>query len=150
MNDSSIEEALVLELPPPLTDEELGLGFEIELEDAEEATETVDLDDGVVIDIGGNGIDAVDELSWLDAGEDADDLDVGGEIQETGEGWLDDKPMALDFGYEPETSQDSAALDLGAEGLEEPPIQSTGDDDSIDLPPMPRAVDDDSEGEPDL
>lgn len=150
MSDSSIEHALVLELPPPLEDEELGLGLDVELDPSEEATETVDLDEGVVIDIGGHGIDTGDELSWLDAGEDADDLDVGGNVDDASDGWLDDRPMDLDLGFDPETTDESGASDQGAEGLDEPTRKPSADDDSVDLPPMPVTGGEEAEEELDL
>lgn len=150
MNDGSIEEALVLELPLPLVDGELGMEFDLELDEPSESSETVGLDDGVVLDLGADEIDAGDELSWLDAGEESEDLDVGSELHEGGEGWLDDKPMPLDLGFLPETSEESASLDQGAEGLDEPQPQAgrSGDDDQVDLPAMPVVSDDDADLDP--
>lgn len=144
MIDSFVEESLVLELPPAV-DEELGLGMDVELEELPGESETVGLDDGVVLDMGGSEIDAGDELSWLDAGDEADDLEIGAQVEEHGEGWLDDRPMALDVGFQPETGEQGSALDSGAEGLDEPLQSAEAGDDGVDLPPLPVGSDDDGD-----
>lgn len=145
MSDRALEDVLVLELPPPLLDEELGLGLDVELDEAEEGVETVGLDDGVVLSWEDEDLDAGDELSWLDAGESAQDLDVGSEVEETEGGYLDDRPMALDLGFDLEPGEGPSGLDQGAEGLDETPARPAGAEDEVDLPPLPDVADEDAE-----
>ncbi len=136
MSDEILFEELNLQLPPLAESEESGVEDDPGMLILDDALDEIDTDDGFSIDIGRDVFSPDESVSWLDAGEESPDLEVGGVAEESGDGWLDDRPMALDLGFEPE-NEGADSADRGEEGLDEPLVPSdSGDVDSVDLPPL--------------